>query len=121
MSDPMQERDRMQPEKGPRELGGDPDSQLQTGPDPTPDEEEYEEDEPRNPFDNPYFLPVLLLGLSIWFGYDGWFNADAHMQKWRGFNQIGFAVLVVLGIWFLVRARKETRVQRGADGGEPRV
>jgi hypothetical protein len=78
--------------------------------DPDGDEiEEDLEDTPRNPFDNPYFLPVLLLGLSLWFGYDGWFNADEHMQKYRLFNQIGFAVLVLGGIWSLVRARRDTR------------
>jgi hypothetical protein len=84
-----------------------------------PDDDESDEeleDAPRNPFDNPYFLPVLLLGLSLWFGYDGWFNADEHMQKYRLFNQIGFAVLVLGGIWSLVRARRETR---GAREREP--
>jgi hypothetical protein len=90
-------------------------SQRAGEPDPGPDDElEAESDEeieeaPRNPFDNPYFLPVLLLGLSLWFGYDGWINTDAHMQEHRWFNQLGFAVLVTLGVWFLVRARREKR------------
>jgi hypothetical protein len=75
------------------------------------DEGDDEEDAPRNPFDNPHFLPVLLLGLSIWFGYDGWINQDEHMLKpstlW--FNRIGFAVLVAGGLWTLRRARREGR------------
>jgi hypothetical protein len=31
------------------------------------------------------------------------------MQEHRWFNQLGFAVLVTLGVWFLVRARREKR------------
>jgi hypothetical protein len=37
------------------------------------DEEEFEE-EPRNPFDNPYFLPVLLAGFALWCGWDGFIS-----------------------------------------------
>jgi hypothetical protein len=74
-----------------------------------PGESQLEEEGPRNPFDNPYFLPVLLFALSVWFGYDAFFNADEHMQKpttlW--FNRVGFVVLIVLGIWFTLRARGE--------------
>jgi hypothetical protein len=81
--------------------------------DPGLEEEDLEHDEevedaPRNPFDNPYFLPVLLLGLSIWFGYDGWLNTDEHMQEHRWFNQGGFVLLVALGGWFLWKARRES-------------
>ena len=78
--------------------------------------EEEQDDAPRNPFDNPLFLPILLLGLSLWFGYDGWLNRDEHMLKpstlW--FNRIGFVLLVAGGLWSLRRARKE----RGATKSE---
>ena len=71
--------------------------------------EEERDDGPRNPFDNPFFLPILLLGLSLWFGYDGWLNRDEHMLKpstlW--FNRVGFVLLVAGGLWSLRRARKE--------------
>lgn len=76
------------------------------------------DDAPRNPFDNPYFLPVLLLGLSVWFGYDGWLNSDEHMQQYRLFNQIGFGLLVLGGLWTLVRARRETRA-KAQSGDRP--
>jgi hypothetical protein len=89
---------------GEPEPGRDDELEAETG------GEEVEE-APRNPFDNPYFLPVLLLGLSVWFGYDGWFNADEHMQKYKWFNQGGFLLLVALGVWFLVRARRERRAE----------
>ncbi len=52
------------------------------------------EDEPRpTPFDHPFFLPVLLLGLGIWFFYDGWFNPEI---KAKMFNKVG-AVLLLSG------------------------
>ncbi|MBW2293788.1 MAG: hypothetical protein JRG94_15960, partial [Deltaproteobacteria bacterium] len=44
---------------------------LQAGREP----EEMEEQAP-TPFDHPLFLPVLLSGLTLWFGYDGWINQD---------------------------------------------
>lgn len=75
--------------------------------------EEVVEDAPRNPFDNPLFLPVLLLGLSVWFGYDGWFNADPKMQEHLTFNRVGFFVLIALGAWFGYKARKEIRERKG--------
>jgi hypothetical protein len=78
--------------------------------------EEELDDAPRNPFDNPWFLPVLLLGLSLWFGYDGWLNADEHMQKYQLFNRVGFGLLVAGGLWFLWRARKERREKAGPGG-----
>ncbi|MDJ0866059.1 MAG: hypothetical protein QNK03_08125 [Myxococcota bacterium] len=81
------------------------------------EEEDEEEEAPRNPFDNPLFLPILLLGLSVWFGYDGWINTDEHMQKpttlW--FNRIGFVVLVAIGSWTGYRARQEIRETREAE------
>ena len=35
---------------------------------------ETDEEEASSPFDHPAFLPVLIWGLAIWFGFDGWFN-----------------------------------------------
>jgi hypothetical protein len=77
-----------------------------------PDREaEEQEDAPRNPFDNPLFLPVLLLALALWFGYDGWINQDAHMLEHRTFNQVGFAILVIGVVWSAYRARQEMRLR----------
>jgi hypothetical protein len=58
------------------------------------DELEEAEEEPRNPFDNPYFLPVLLAGFALWCGWDG-FISDKFLDRpntlW--FNRIAFLLL----------------------------
>ena len=33
------------------------------------------------PFDKPYFMPVLLFILALWFGYDGWFNEEIESDQ----------------------------------------
>lgn len=72
-----------------------------------------EEDFVPTPFDGPYFLPVVLLGLAIWFGYDGWITDDASMAEWWWFNQGGAVLFAVWGAWSLRRAIREGR--DGAD------
>jgi hypothetical protein len=64
-------------------------------PPPEPKPTDDEEVAP-TPFDGPYFLPVVLLGLALWFGYDGWINEDPKMQQHGTFNRVG-AVLLALG------------------------
>jgi hypothetical protein len=76
---------------------------------PAPDTEEEEEEEdgpPSTPFDHPAFLPVLLGGFALWFGYDGWFNPE---MEWVKFNRYGFAILAVAAIYYTVRALRERR------------
>ena len=72
-----------------------------------PAAEEYEE-EPRNPFDNPYFLPVLLARFAIWCGWDG-FISDKFLERpgtlW--FNRIAFLLLGSISAWMTMRARRE--------------
>jgi hypothetical protein len=68
-----------------------------------------EDEDVATPFDNPYFLPVILLGFAAWFIYDGWFNPD---MEWIKFNRVGAAVTSVLGLWFTLRAIRERRAQR---------
>jgi hypothetical protein len=72
-------------------------------------EDEEDDDDAGSPFDHPAFLPVLLWALSIWFGYDGWINQDPAMLEHMDFNRYGFAVLVVLGVYYTFRAVKEMR------------
>ena len=58
------------------------------------------------PFDNPFFLPVILIGFAIWFVYDGWFNPE---MEWIKFNRVGAAVTSLLGAYFTYRAIRERR------------
>jgi hypothetical protein len=70
------------------------------------------EDRPApTPFDNPFFLPVLLWAGAAWFGYDIVTDAEAY-QNYPLFNQGGFALLSVLAIYFTWKAIKERRAER---------
>jgi hypothetical protein len=73
----------------------------------TPPTHEVEE-EPRNPFDNPYFLPVLLGAFALWCGWDGFVSdkfADRPNTLW--FNRIMFVLLGAAAAWLLAKARRE--------------
>ena len=72
-----------------------------------------DEEEASSPFDHPAFLPVLLWGLSVWFGYDGWINQDPEMLEHVSFNRYGFGILVVLGVYFTVQSLRESRARDG--------
>jgi hypothetical protein len=65
------------------------------------DLEVEEEERPKTPFDHPAFLPVLLIGFMVWFGYDGWFNPD---MEWIKFNRYGFGFLVGGSIYATLQA-----------------
>jgi hypothetical protein len=83
----------------------DPERQLEEQP---PASDGGDEEEASSPFDHPAFLPVLLWGLAIWFGWDGWFNPEI---KSIMFNRVTFGVLVVLGIYFTVQSLREARTR----------
>ena len=70
-----------------------------------------DEEESSSPFDHPAFLPVLLWGLAVWFGYDGWINKDPEMLEHVAFNRWGFGILVVLGIYFTAQSLREARAR----------
>ncbi len=70
-----------------------------------------EEEEASSPFDHPAFLPVLLWGLAVWFGYDGWINQDPDMLEHVAFNRWGFGILVVLGLYFTIQSIREVRAR----------
>jgi hypothetical protein len=75
-----------------------------------------EEDDAGSPFDHPAFLPVLLWGLALWFGYDGWFNENIEAVD---FNRYGFGVLCALAAWFTFQAVRDARrgdAQSDVDG-----
>jgi hypothetical protein len=74
--------------------------------------EEYEE-EPRNPFDNPYFLPVLLAGFALWCGWDG-FISDKFLDRPNTLlmNRVLFLLLGSISAWMTLRARRETSAEK---------
>jgi hypothetical protein len=80
------------------------------------------------PFDNPFFLPVVLIGFALWLGYDGFLNekfiADHQQpdQLWViAFNQWGAAVCGALAAYFSWKALRERRAAREAGrSSEPR-
>jgi len=76
------------------------------------EDDEDDDDEVSTPFDNPFFLPVILVGFAVWFIYDGWFNVD---MEWIKFNRTGALITTVLGAWMTFRAVREYR----AGGGDP--
>jgi hypothetical protein len=78
---------------------------------------EEEGEETSSPFDHPAFLPVLLWGLALWFGYDGFLNQDPSMLEHLTFNRGGFAVLVVLAAYFTVQSLREARGRSARGGG----
>ena len=69
---------------------------------------EDEDQAASTPFDNPYFLPVLLWAFAAYFGYDIVTDAEAY-QKYPLFNQGGFALLSVLAIYYTWSAIREKR------------
>ncbi len=76
--------------------------------DPQNDDGEGKDPQAATPFDNPFFLPVLLWAFAAYFGYDIVTDAEAY-QEYPLFNQGGFAVLSVLAIYFTWSAIKEKR------------
>ena len=76
-----------------------------------------EEDGPAStPFDNPFFLPVLLWLFAAWFLYDGWFNPE---MEWLNFNRGGFAVSGLLALYYTVRGLRERREEQARRGQAP--
>jgi hypothetical protein len=64
---------------------------------------------PPTPFDHPFFLPAILLGLTLWFGYDAYVNQDPEMLEHLAFNRYGFRLLLAGTLWFGYRGWAELR------------
>jgi hypothetical protein len=75
------------------------------------EEGEYEDQPAPTPFDNPFFLPVLLWAFAGWFAYDIITGAEAY-QEFPIFNQGGCAVMSALAAYFTWSAIKEKRAER---------
>jgi len=58
------------------------------------------------PFDKPYFMPVLLFILALWFGYDGWFNDEIESIL---FNRVVFGLLIVLTVYTTYQDVRDSR------------
>ena len=89
-----------------------PEAPASADPDAPAEDEEFA----ATPFDGPWFLPVVLLGLAVWFGYDGWFNDAPELQDDLWFNRIGFGVLALAGAWYARKAVLEGREEGGDEG-----
>jgi hypothetical protein len=61
------------------------------------------------PFDNPWLLPILLIGFALWFSYDGWLNPNIKSVL---FNRIGAAILALAAFWSTRGALRESRLRR---------
>jgi hypothetical protein len=78
-------------------------------PDPEPENSEESSDGVSTPFEKPFFMPVLLILLAGWFGYDGWFNPEIESIL---FNRVVFGLLLVLGAyttWQDVRDQRRSK------------
>jgi hypothetical protein len=65
---------------------------------------------------NPYVLTALLLGLGLWFLYDGFLNPKIQ-SVW--FNRIGGVALVAAAVWDGLRQRRLQRMRAGGARPEP--
>ena len=65
-------------------------------PDDAPETDENPNAGVTTPFEKPFFMPVLLVLLAAWFGYDGWFNPEIESIL---FNRVVFGLLVLLAIY----------------------
>jgi hypothetical protein len=79
--------------------------------DPAAPEDGREEEAAATPFDNPFFFPVILWGLALYFGFDIVTDSEAY-QKWPKFNLGGFAILSAAAIYYTRSAIREKRAGR---------
>lgn len=73
---------------------------------------EQEEEQAPTPFDHPLFLPTLLTGLALWFGYDGWLTTDPNMLEHATFNRVVFVPLFLGAIYTGITGYKEWKEDR---------
>jgi hypothetical protein len=78
--------------------------------DPQNHDEEGEDPPAPNPFDNPFFLPVLFWAGVAWFAFDIVTNAQAYQDNPK-FNEYGLVVVSVLALYFTWSAIKEKRAK----------
>ncbi|HVP29540.1 MAG TPA: hypothetical protein VMW35_10305 [Myxococcota bacterium] len=92
-----------------------------TTPEETPGtgEPDDEDDGPAStPFDNPWLLPILFAGFTLWFFYDGWISDKFMVPGKEGtlaFNRWLTPVFALAAIWTTLTALRERRREREAD------
>lgn len=78
-------------------------------------DEGIDEEPPRTPFDNPFFLPVMLWLFTAWFAWDAWI---VPMEEHLEFNRYGFFVVLALAIWFTRKGLQEHREDKAREAAE---
>src|SRR5208337_1577142 len=81
---------------------------MHSDPEPTGNPKADSERAP-TPFDNPWLLPILLVGFALWFFYDGWFNPNIKAVM---FNRIGAPLLALAAAWAVRGALRDQRLRR---------
>ena len=66
------------------------------------------------PFEKPFFMPVLLFLLALWFGYDGWFNEEIESIL---FNRVVFGLLAILVIYTTYQDVRDVRKSKESGEG----
>ncbi len=81
-----------------------------------PASDEEEDEVASTPFDNPFFLPLILAGFALWLFYDGFLNQEFIQRNLEegdqfaiDFNRYGAPILAVAAAWFTWRAFQERR------------
>lgn len=64
---------------------------------------------PPNPLYHPLFLPILLVGFSLWFGWDGFLTSDPDMLRHQTFNRVMFVIMLPICLWMVPRGLREFR------------
>lgn len=59
-----------------------------------------DEGPPSTPFDSPYFLPVLIWGFTLYFGYDAWISN----HEYQKFNRFGFGLGLAASLYYTATA-----------------
>ena len=73
---------------------------------------------PPNPLYHPFFLPVLLVGFSLWFFWDGFVTSDPDMLKHQLFNRVCFGITALLCLRVVPRGIREYREDQEAAKGK---
>ena len=73
---------------------------------------------PPNPLYHPLFLPVLMVGFSLWFFWDGYITTDPEMLEHETFNRVFFGVTQLVSLRFVPRGIREFLEERDAADRE---